>query len=110
MLNGLTYEHPNDFIVENNGIGVMTDNQLHCQGLLNLVDNKEDNCGFHLVPGFKHAVYIKLFPAITDTNRQARAEAIRNQIKQECPQFEQTQLTELGRMLFGLDPWPDSKS
>jgi len=54
VLNGLTYEHLNDFIVENNEIGVMADNQLHCQGLLNLVDNKEDDGGFHLVPGFKH--------------------------------------------------------
>ena len=60
---------------------------------------------------YRIAQFIKLFPAITDTNRsQSRAEAIKTQIQQECPQFEQTQLTELGRKLFGLAPWPDTKT
>ena len=51
LLNKLKYERENDFIVENNEVGVMKDNKLHCQGLINLIDNRAEDGGFILVPG-----------------------------------------------------------
>jgi len=53
ILNNLTYpSHGADFIEENNYVGVAKDNELHLQGLINLADNKPEDGGFQLVPGF----------------------------------------------------------
>jgi len=52
VLGSLKYENTQDFIVENNEIGVMADGELQVQGLINLADNRESDGGFHLVPGF----------------------------------------------------------
>jgi len=55
VLNNLPYQsHAADFIEENNHVGIAKDNELHLQGLINLVDNKPDDGGFHIVPGFAH--------------------------------------------------------
>jgi len=54
VLASLRYKNLQDFIVENNEIGVMSENKVHIQGLINLADNLEDDGGFIIVPGFKH--------------------------------------------------------
>jgi len=54
ILANLRYKIKQDFITENNHIGVLSDNKVHAQGLINLADNKEEDGGFHIVPGFKH--------------------------------------------------------
>jgi hypothetical protein len=53
ILAKLRYKRGSDFIAENNEVGVLLDNQLHLQGLINLADNYEDDGGFHIIPGFK---------------------------------------------------------
>jgi len=53
-LAGLRYHYSQDFITENNHVGVLADNKVHIQGLINLADNKEEDGGFQIVPGFKH--------------------------------------------------------
>jgi len=54
-LDKLRYRATADFITENNYIGNYTMNETHLQGLINLLDNRVDDGGFHLVPGFyKH--------------------------------------------------------
>jgi len=52
----LRYSILQNFIVENNEVGVMKENILHLQGLVNLADNKDEDGGFHLVPGFKNHI------------------------------------------------------
>jgi len=54
ILARLKYKTMQDFITENNQVGVKADNQLHIQGLVNLADNKEEDGGFQIVPGFRH--------------------------------------------------------
>ncbi|GAM24732.1 hypothetical protein SAMD00019534_079070 [Acytostelium subglobosum LB1] len=41
-----------DFIIENNEVGIKSLNELHIQGLINLADNKDEDGGFIVVPGF----------------------------------------------------------
>ncbi len=54
-LNGLTYgTHLNHFIFENNQIVDDDTTKFHLQGVLNLVDNLEEDGGFQIVPGFKN--------------------------------------------------------
>jgi len=49
------YRHTSDFITENNYIGNQNKNDVHLQGLINLLDNRVDDGGFHLIAGFyKH--------------------------------------------------------
>lgn len=52
ILNNLRYKHDSDFITENNEVGILVENTLHIQCLINLADNYEEDGGFHLVPGF----------------------------------------------------------
>jgi len=54
ILNALTYRGLSDFIEENNEIGVAVENKVHIQALINLADNKEEDGGFQIVPGFRH--------------------------------------------------------
>ena len=54
VLASLRYEEEMDFITENNEVGAFKDNRLHVQALINLIDNREADGGFHIVPGFKH--------------------------------------------------------
>jgi len=54
VLSNLRYKNLQDFIVENNEVGVMNENKVHIQGLVNLYPNLEDDGGFIIVPGFKH--------------------------------------------------------
>ncbi|KAL6045037.1 Phytanoyl-CoA dioxygenase [Balamuthia mandrillaris] len=49
----LTYRRDIDFFRENNACFNQED-EIHCQGLLNLIDNREEDGGFIIVPGFKH--------------------------------------------------------
>ncbi|KAL6070591.1 NADAR domain-containing protein [Balamuthia mandrillaris] len=45
----------NDFIFENNQVHHSTSaNGVHIQGVINLLDNREEDGGFHCVPGFLH--------------------------------------------------------
>jgi len=53
LIASLTYEDHADFFVENNeDVGVLSDGQLRIQCLVNLRDNKEEDGGFLIVPGF----------------------------------------------------------
>mgnify|MGYP002395079043 CR=1 FL=1 len=54
VLASLSYEEEMDFITENNEVGAFKDDRLHVQALINLLDNREPDGGFHIVPGFKH--------------------------------------------------------
>lgn len=47
-----------EFIIENNHIGVYNPafRRLSVQGLVNLADNREEDGGFHIVPGFYHHI------------------------------------------------------
>jgi len=55
FLQKLRYRNTDDFITENNYIGNSVQNEIHLQGLINLLDNRIIDGGFHLVPGFyKH--------------------------------------------------------
>jgi len=54
LLASLRYKYKQDFIEENNHVGVLADNKVHIQGLINLADNREEDGGFQVVPGFKH--------------------------------------------------------
>eukprot|EP01100_Stratorugosa_tubuloviscum_P001876 TRINITY_DN1427_c0_g1_i1.p1 TRINITY_DN1427_c0_g1~~TRINITY_DN1427_c0_g1_i1.p1 ORF type:complete len:353 (-),score=94.53 TRINITY_DN1427_c0_g1_i1:3-1061(-) len=54
ILSNLDYSKTKDFISENNYIGVENDcSYLPLQGLINLIDNFEDDGGFYIVPGFR---------------------------------------------------------
>eukprot|EP01100_Stratorugosa_tubuloviscum_P013958 TRINITY_DN71_c1_g1_i1.p1 TRINITY_DN71_c1_g1~~TRINITY_DN71_c1_g1_i1.p1 ORF type:complete len:287 (+),score=108.99 TRINITY_DN71_c1_g1_i1:56-916(+) len=54
VLSKLNYKHDGHFIIENNFIGVNNDIRvLPLQGLVNLVDNVEEDGGFIIVPGFR---------------------------------------------------------
>jgi len=54
-LNGLKYGyHLNHFIFENNQISYHILGGLHLQGVLNLMENFEEDGGFQVVPGFKN--------------------------------------------------------
>jgi hypothetical protein len=175
-LNELQYKRTQDFIVENNFVGVLAENQTHIQGLINLADNKEEDGGFHIVPGFRHhlhewvgknlvelkqrfqkgnnfcvieegetaqklsirvtaragsivlwdqrtlhgsrpndskrpryAQFIKMFPAAMDAARaKRRAQCVKQHIDRSG--FDEKQITELGRKLFGYEVWPDNSS
>lgn len=52
VLSSLRYESDDDWIDENNEVGCAMIGELHVQGLVNLADNREENGGFWLVPGF----------------------------------------------------------
>ncbi|KYQ91451.1 putative phytanoyl-CoA dioxygenase [Tieghemostelium lacteum] len=52
--NSMKYKNSSDFMHENNEPGTLKQNELHIQGLINLVDNQEDDGGFLLVPGFSN--------------------------------------------------------
>eukprot|EP00456_Euglypha_rotunda_P005477 TRINITY_DN10928_c0_g1_i12.p1 TRINITY_DN10928_c0_g1~~TRINITY_DN10928_c0_g1_i12.p1 ORF type:complete len:178 (+),score=37.73 TRINITY_DN10928_c0_g1_i12:62-535(+) len=54
ILDDLRYKRKQDFITENNHPGVAADYRLNIQGLMNLADNKEQDGGFQIVPGFHH--------------------------------------------------------
>jgi len=54
MLASLRYKDDSEFIIENNHVGIISDNKLNIQGLINLADNKEEDGGFQIVPGFSH--------------------------------------------------------
>lgn len=56
IMEKLRYKAKIEFILENNHIGVLNPKyfKLHVQGLINLTDNKENDGGFQIVPGFKH--------------------------------------------------------
>jgi len=53
ILSRLRYKRRDEFIAENNEVGVLVDNQLNLQGLINLADNYKEDGGFHIIPGFK---------------------------------------------------------
>jgi len=53
VLSSLTYSRVGEFIEENNHVGVLANFQLNLQGLINFADNREQDGGFHLVPGFQ---------------------------------------------------------
>ncbi|CAF1568674.1 unnamed protein product [Rotaria magnacalcarata] len=48
----LNYDSDDDWITENNEPGCSKVGELHVQGLVNLADNREEDGGFWLVPGF----------------------------------------------------------
>ncbi|EGC39683.1 hypothetical protein DICPUDRAFT_52501 [Dictyostelium purpureum] len=48
----LNYKHGDSFFIENNNPGSLKLDELHIQGLINLCDNKDEDGGFILVPGF----------------------------------------------------------
>eukprot|EP01112_Ceratiomyxa_fruticulosa_P021297 TRINITY_DN7437_c0_g2_i1.p1 TRINITY_DN7437_c0_g2~~TRINITY_DN7437_c0_g2_i1.p1 ORF type:complete len:379 (-),score=87.38 TRINITY_DN7437_c0_g2_i1:186-1322(-) len=52
----LRYKREDDFIAENNEVGCLAEHQLNIQGLINLADNRSEDGGFHLVPGFHHHI------------------------------------------------------
>jgi len=56
VLSSLEYgdAHLNHFIFENNQISYDRHNGIHLQGVINILENFEDDGGFHMVPGFKH--------------------------------------------------------
>ncbi|CAF1599993.1 unnamed protein product [Rotaria magnacalcarata] len=51
-LSKLRYRSDDDWITENNEPGCAKIGELHVQGLVNLADNREEDGGFWLVPGF----------------------------------------------------------
>lgn len=51
MLAKLRYKINQDFIRENNAVGIAKQDKLHIQGLINLADNHEDDGGFQIVAG-----------------------------------------------------------
>eukprot|EP01091_Cochliopodium_minus_P004263 TRINITY_DN1415_c0_g2_i1.p1 TRINITY_DN1415_c0_g2~~TRINITY_DN1415_c0_g2_i1.p1 ORF type:complete len:365 (-),score=100.75 TRINITY_DN1415_c0_g2_i1:483-1577(-) len=53
ILNSLDYGTVCDFIEENNYIGSINSPKLHVQASINLADNKKEDGGFIVVPGFK---------------------------------------------------------
>lgn len=63
VLDSLRYLRMADFIEENNEVGTLATYELNIQGLINLVDNNEEDGGFHLLPGFHH--YLKEFTDLT---------------------------------------------
>ena len=52
-VNSLTYQRRNDFIEENNHLNA-ADGYVNLQGLVNFIDNRTQDGGFHLIPGFHH--------------------------------------------------------
>jgi len=58
ILSKLNYKADMQYIIENNEVGVLNPKcfQLNVQGLVNLYDNKMEDGGFHLVPGFKNVL------------------------------------------------------
>ncbi|KAL0477205.1 ectD [Acrasis kona] len=57
-LSQLRYRNVGNFITENNQVGASSGTQL--QGVINLVDNHEQDGGFQVVPGF-HKIFDKYF-------------------------------------------------
>eukprot|EP00731_Ephydatia_muelleri_P006990 Em0003g1238a len=57
-LESLAYEESNDFFEENNHPGRYEDRKLHLQGLINLADNRNEDGGFIVVPGF-HKIFLQ---------------------------------------------------
>ena len=57
ILEGLSYKAKMDFIVENNCVGTVDDGKLHVQGLINLLDNREQDGGFLVCPGVHKHLY-----------------------------------------------------
>jgi len=55
-LEKLRYRAKQEFIVENNEVGILQEGKLNLQGLVNLADNREEDGGFILVPGFKNHI------------------------------------------------------
>ncbi|MDP2439868.1 MAG: phytanoyl-CoA dioxygenase family protein [archaeon] len=58
----MRYQFDNEFIIENNFVGVKGDGELHIQGLINLADNRAEDGGFWLVPGFHK--YLERFATV----------------------------------------------
>ena len=52
ILSSLRYDNDDDWIDENNEVGCAAVGELHVQGQVNLADNREEDGGFWLVPGF----------------------------------------------------------
>ena len=52
MTKNLVYKRHSDFILENNMLGNIDENQLLVQGLVNFMDNRPQDGGFQLVPKF----------------------------------------------------------
>jgi len=56
ILNSLNYKTTQDFIAENNYVKNLKQKELSIQCLINLADNKEQDGGFQLVPGFNNHI------------------------------------------------------
>jgi len=54
ILGSLTYKRTQDFITENNYVKNLWEKEISIQCLINLADNREEDGGFQLVPGFNH--------------------------------------------------------
>jgi hypothetical protein len=53
----LSYKFSDHFIEENNELGKYSDGICHLQGLINFRDNREEDGGIQVVPGFVHKFY-----------------------------------------------------
>lgn len=51
VLSSLQYRAAIDFIAENNEVGCSKEKKLNIQALINFADNREEDGGFHLIPG-----------------------------------------------------------
>lgn len=77
FLRTIKYERPGMFLAENNVLGVIGDGQKHFQGLINLADNRHDDGGFILVPGFRH----HLTEWVADTQQRGLQETYGTQLR-----------------------------
>ncbi len=77
-LSSLAYgqKHLNHFIFENNQISVQMSGGMHLQGVLNILDNYEEDGGFQIVPGFVN--HFDEWRTINEGSQLAKAASERN--------------------------------
>lgn len=63
----LAYDRPTDFVSENHRI-IKNMGELHCQSVTNFLDNREEDGGFHCVPGFHK--YFSTWLEVQENNQE----------------------------------------